>query len=112
MSREARTGRPGLHRTSGRGAGVVRVEVEGAHGRAGSREERDTCLNPWNISPKWTKAQEGSRTLPRSPVRAEAGLSEQNGQITGNFNSQTWDWSGLRVKKHLRTAPTFMKSEG
>lgn len=73
MSREARTGRPGLHRTSGRGAGVVRVEVEGAHGRAGSREERDTCLNPWNISPKWTKAQEGSRTLPRSPVRAEAG---------------------------------------
>ena len=46
------------------------------------------------------------------PVRAEAGLSEQNGQITGNFNSQTWDWSGLRVKKHLRTAPTFMKSEG
>lgn len=51
----------------------MKVEVEGAHGRAGSWEERDTCLNPWNISPKWTKAQEGSRTLPRSPVRAEAG---------------------------------------
>ena len=52
MSREARTGRPGPHRTSSRGAGVVRVEAEGAHGRAGSREEGDTCLNPWNISPK------------------------------------------------------------
>ena len=50
----------------------MRVEVEGAHGRAGSREEGDTCLNPWNISPKRTKAQEGSRTLPRSPIRAEA----------------------------------------
>lgn len=57
-NREARTAQDQRQR-----AGVVKVEVEGAHGRAGSWEERDTCLNPWNISPKWTKAQEGSRTL-------------------------------------------------
>ena len=35
----------------------MRVETDGAHSRAGPREKGDTCLNPWNISPKRTKAR-------------------------------------------------------